>query len=138
MPIGWQFPINSSAKPPCQLIDLHSTNTISGLLVGASWFLIPPLRKPSAGAILMLLLMTSPPWGCPTSLSPIDELLVIVWTAYPYQATLKNFSLEVLGSTLREESLTTLSLRPALVTPVLLPSLLWTRWLLSRRGRMRG
>src|ERR1700743_2475915 len=108
MLFGYQFPINSSAKPSCQLIALHTTNTTSGLLMGASWFLIPPPRRLSAGATPMLPPMSSPLWGCPTSSSPIDELLVIVWTTYPYQATLKNYSLELLRLTSREESLMTL------------------------------
>ena len=129
MPIGWQFPINPSAKPSCQLIDLHTTNITSILLVGASWFLIPPPRRLSELLTLMLQLMTSPSWGCLTSLSRIDEWLVVVWTACHYRATLKSFSLGAFGSALREENPTTQSLRLALVMPVLLLLLSWMRWL---------
>ena len=138
MPIGWQFPINPSAKPPCQLIDLHTTSTTSVPLVGASWFLIPPPRRLSELLTLMLHLMTSPPWGCQTSSLPINEWLVVIWTAYHYQATLKSFSLGVSGSALREENLTTQSLRPALAMLLLLPLLLWMRWPLLMRDRTRG
>ena len=138
MPIGWQFPINPSAKPSCQLIDLHTTNTTSILLMGASWFLIPPPRRLSEPLTLTLHLMTSPPWGCQTSSSPIDEWLIVVWTACRYQAILKSFSLGVSRLASREENPMTQSLRPALAMPVLLPLLLWMRWPLLTRGRTRG
>ena len=120
MPIGWQFPINPPAKPSCQLIDLPTTNITSVLLVGASWFLIPPPRRLSGLLTLILHLMTSPPWGCQTSSLPINEWLVIVWISCHYRAILKSFSLGVSRLASREENPTTQSLRPALAMPVLL------------------
>ena len=137
MPIVWQFPINPSAKPSCQLIVLCTTNTTSALLMGASRFLIPPPRRLSVFLTPTLLLTTSPPWGCQTSLSPIDEWLVVAWIACHYQATLKSFFLEESRSALRGENPTTQSLRPALAMLVLLPLVLWTRWPLLTRGRTR-
>ena len=104
MPIGWQFPINPSAKPSCQLIALRTTSTTSTLLVGDSRFLIPPPRRLSEFPTLMLHLMTSPPWSCQTSSSPIDEWLVVVWIACHYQVILKSFSLGVSRSASREEN----------------------------------
>ena len=132
------FLINPSAKPSCQLINLHTINTTSTLLVGASQFLIPPPRRPSVSLTPTLLLMTSPPWGCLTCLLPIDKWLVIVWITCHYQAILKSFSLEVSRSALRGENPTTQSLRPALAMPVLLPLPLWMRWPLLMRGKTRG
>ena len=137
MPIGWQFPINPSAKPSCQLIDLRLTNTTSALLVGASQFLIPPPRRLSEPPTLMLQLMTSPPWGCQTSSSPIDKWLIITWIACHYQAILKSFSLGVSRLASREENPMTQSLRPAVAMPVLLLLLSWTRWPLLMKGTTR-
>ena len=131
-------PSTLQLNPSCQLIDLHITNTTSALLVGASQFLIPLLRRLSVPPTLMLLLMTSPLWGCQTSSLPINEWLVVVWIACCYQATLKSSSLGVSGLVSREGNPTTQSLRPALAMLVLLPLLLWMRWPLLMRGRTRG
>ena len=68
----------------------HTTNTTSLLLGVVLQLLIPQPKRPSGGLTLMLLMTTSPPWGCLISSSPIDVWLVIDWIGSPCRVILKS------------------------------------------------
>ena len=107
-PLNYSVPYHSAAYSSCQLTVLHTINTTSRLSGAVFWFHTPLLNRPSGGLAPILLLMTSPRWGCLISSSPIDKLLIVDWIISPLGATFTSSYLKVLVLALSIWNLTVL------------------------------